>query len=73
MVKKAANVDRCLELAFFERSDYLLLQATQMAGGSLNTFEVGGYLQYWTVGSPAPSYLPIKGLGAVRRCLSPPN
>lgn len=73
MIKKAANGDRCLELTFFERSDYLLAQLMQMSGGSLNTFDVGGYLQYWTVGSLSASYLPIKGVGAVRRCLTSPK
>ena len=45
-VKRAANGAPCLELVFFDTSDGFLREMRHMAGTTLNTFPVGGYLEY---------------------------
>ena len=69
LVSRAANGDLCLELAFFLDRDSLLRELKQMAGPTLNTFEVGGYLEYWRLSGDSPVDLPVKGTGVVRRAL----
>jgi hypothetical protein len=74
MIEKALNNDPCYELVFFEKSDYRLDRLRQMSQTKvLNTFNVGGFLQYWTVTSKSPSYLPIEGSGVVFQCRAAPN
>lgn len=67
LVKRAANGDPCFELTFLVAQDSLLRDLRQMAGLTLNTFEVGGYLEYWRVSGDTPVDLPIMGTGVVRR------
>jgi hypothetical protein len=68
LVGRAANNDPCLELAFFVAQDSLLRELGQMSRAApLNTFEVGGYLEYWSLTGDAPIDLPVKGTGVVRR------
>jgi hypothetical protein len=67
LVRRAANEDPCLELVFFMAQDSSLRELKQMAGPTLNTFEVGGYLEYWGLNGDAPVDLPLKGTGVVGR------
>jgi hypothetical protein len=69
LIARAANGDPCLELAFLLASDSFLRDLTKMAGPTLNTFEVGGYLEYWRLRGDAPVDLPVKGTGSLRRAL----
>ena len=69
MIVKAARSDPCHELVFFEKSDQSFAELSQAAGPTLNTFPVGGYLQYWSVGHKEPSYVLVNGFGIVKRCL----
>jgi hypothetical protein len=69
LVNRAANLDQCLELAFFVAQDSFLRELRQMAGPTLNTFDVGGYLEYWPLSGDAPVDVPVKGTGVVRRSL----
>jgi predicted nucleic acid-binding Zn ribbon protein len=69
LIARATNGDSCLELAFFEGSDSLFRELQQMAGATLNTFEVAGYLQYWGINKATPIAVPLKGTGVLRRCL----
>jgi hypothetical protein len=64
-----ADRDPCFELNFFVAWDSLLRELSKMAGPSLNTFEVGGYLEYWRLDSDVPVDLPVKGTESVRRAL----
>ena len=64
MVARAANGDPCFKLAFFDRSSFLR-EITQMAGPTLNTFKVGGYLEYWGASSDSPITVPVTGSGTV--------
>jgi hypothetical protein len=70
-VKRAANGDSCLELAFFDASDGFLRDMRHMAGATLNTFPVGGYLEYRGHGERAPIQIQIRGSGVVRRATRP--
>jgi len=70
-VRRAANGDSCLELTFFEDSDGFLREMRQMAGPTLNTFPVGGYLEYRGRSERAPIQVPIRGAGVVRRATRP--
>jgi hypothetical protein len=67
LVNRAANGDTCLELIFFMASDSFLRELKTMAGPTLNTFEVAGYLEYWKLSGDAPIHLSIAGTGAVVR------
>jgi hypothetical protein len=68
LVSRAANGDPCFETALFLDRDSLLRELNQMSRSTpLNTFEVGGYLEYWQLSGDAPVDLPIKGTGVVRR------
>jgi len=64
-VRKAANKDSCLELVFFSASDKALRELQQFAGPTLNTFVVGGYLEYWGLTSKTASFVPVTGSGAI--------
>ena len=66
-IKRAANGDPCLELVFFDASDGFLREMRQMAGSTLNTFPVGGYLEYRGRSARAPIQIQIRGSGVVRR------
>jgi hypothetical protein len=68
LIVRAATGDPCYDLVFFEASDPLLHELTTMAGMTLNTFEVGGYLRYWGLSRTAPVDVALKGTGAMRRC-----
>ena len=75
LVSRAANGDPCLELAMFTANDDFFTELKKMAGPQLNTFEVGGFVQYWISQPDYPKHLPINGSGVVRRaqtamCLS---
>ena len=67
LVRRAANGDACLELAFFSASDGFLRELRQMAGQKLNTFRVGGYLEYRGRSKDDSILIPIEGSGVVRR------
>jgi len=69
LLTRAANGDPCLELAFFVAQDSLLRELSQMGGPTVNTFEVGGYLEYWRLTGDAPVDLPVKATGFLRRGL----
>jgi hypothetical protein len=67
LVKRAANYDPCFELVFFVAQDSFLNELSQMAGSTLNTFQVGGYLEYWRLRGDAPVHVPVTGTGILRR------
>ena len=67
-IARAVNGDPCYELAFFTQSDSLSKELIQSAGPTLNTFEVGGYLEYWGLSKTDAIDVPIKGAGMVRQC-----
>lgn len=67
LVTRAASDDACLELAFFSVSDTSLNDLRQMAGPTLNTFRVGGYLEYWGSEHDFATRVPIEGLGVLRQ------
>lgn len=71
LVKRAANGDPCLELAFFSASDGFLREMRQMAGPKLNTFPVGGYLEYRGRSKENPILVSIEGSGVLRRATRP--
>lgn len=64
-VRKAANNDSCFKLVFFSASDKALRELQQFAGPTLNTFAVGGYLEYWGLTSKTASFAPVTGSGAI--------
>jgi hypothetical protein len=55
----------------FSTNDDFLAELKKMAGDRLNTFEVGGFVQYWLSDTDHPKHLPIKGSGVVRRAQTP--
>jgi hypothetical protein len=67
LLVRAADGDPCLDLFFFVASDPRLRELRQMAGPTLNTFQVGGYLEYWGLKHDAPVDVPVTGTGVVRR------
>jgi hypothetical protein len=69
LVARAANGDPCLELVFFVAPDPMLYELRQMAGPTLNTFQMGGYLEYWGLRRDAPVEVPVTGTGVVHRDL----
>jgi hypothetical protein len=69
LVHRAANGDQCLELTFLVAQDSFLRELNQMAGPTLNTFDVAGCLEYWPLDADTPVDLPIKGTGVVRRAM----
>lgn len=69
LIVRGVKSDPCVELVFFERQDATLRELTQMAGSTLNTFAVGGYLQFWGLGKVTPTLVPVTGTGVVRQCL----
>jgi AbiV family abortive infection protein len=71
LVSKAANNDPCLELAFFAGFDTHFIDLVQAAGGTLNTFDVGGYLEYWGARTDLPVRVVLSGKGVVRRSNAP--
>ena len=71
LVSKASNDDPCLELDLFAGFDTHYLDLVQAAGNTLNTFEVGGYLEYWGVRTDLPVRVVLEGKGLVRRSNSP--
>jgi hypothetical protein len=68
LVSEAANGAPCTELVFFGAADSFLRDLRVMAGPTLNTFPVSGYLAYWALNRDSPTELPITGVGVVRRC-----
>ena len=68
LVARAANGDPCLELVFFVSPDPLLRELAQ-AGPTLNTFQVGGYLEYWGLKSDTLIDVSVTGTGVVHRDL----
>lgn len=69
LVARAASGDPCLELVFFVATDPQLHETRQMAGSTLNTFQMGGYLEYWGSRRDIPGDVPVTGTGVVRRDL----
>ena len=67
LISRAAKDDPCFELAFFESSDHSLRELKQMAGPTLNTFDVAGYLEYFGTHSDTAKYLSLSGTGVVRQ------
>jgi predicted nucleic acid-binding Zn ribbon protein len=67
LVNRAADGDACLELAFFESRDDFLIELKQMAGPTLNTFPIAGYLGYWGSRGDSQVRVPTTGMGVVRR------
>jgi hypothetical protein len=71
LVSRAANNDPCLELDFFAGFDTHYLDLAKAVGGTLNTFDVGGYLEYWGARKDAPVRVTLEGKGIVRRSNAP--
>lgn len=67
LISRAANDDPCLELVFYEGSDHTLRELKEMAGPTLNTFAVAGYLEYFGARSERATYLSLSGTGVVRQ------
>lgn len=70
-VSKAANNDPCLELEFFAGFDTHYIDLVQAAGPTLNTFDVGGYLEYWGARQDLPARVTLQGRGVVLRSYAP--
>lgn len=68
LIARAVRGDKCVELVFLGENDSTLRDLRQMAGSTLNTFKVGGYLQYWGQRSREPKFVGVTGAGAVLRC-----
>ncbi|MBN8982772.1 MAG: hypothetical protein J0I29_16085 [Rhizobiales bacterium] len=66
LVEKAMS-NSCYNLVFFSENDATFSEIQQMAGSTLNTFQVGGYLQYWSTIDRKAKKLPIAGKGIVRK------
>ncbi|HSZ03076.1 MAG TPA: hypothetical protein VK788_26505 [Terriglobales bacterium] len=71
LVSKAANNDPCFELDFFAGFDTHYLDLEHAAGNTLNTFDVGGYLEYWGARTELPKRVLLEGKGVVRRSKLP--
>jgi hypothetical protein len=65
LISRAVHGEPCLQLTMFSAHDSQLREITKMAGPQLNTFEVGGYIEYWLSESDQSKQLPIKGVGVV--------
>lgn len=72
LLARGAASDPCVELVFFETSDGQLADLRAMAGPALNTFDVAGYLEYWSPRRDGPGRAPITGVGVVWHDLKPP-
>jgi len=66
-VTKAANNDPCLELDFFAGFDTHFIDLMQVSRIPPNTFDVGGYLEYWGVRTDIPTRVKLYGKGVVRK------
>jgi hypothetical protein len=71
LISKAANNDACFELDFFAGFDTHFIDIVQSAGDTLNTFDVGGYLEYWGARTNLPVRVVLSGKGLVRRSNAP--
>jgi len=70
LIVRASNGDPCVEADFFSNSDTMLAELRASAGPSLNTFPVGGFLEYWGRGDN-PTHMPITGTGVIRQAVPP--
>jgi hypothetical protein len=70
LIVRASNNDPCVEAEFFSLSDSMLKDLTSAAGPTLNTFPVGGYLEYWGEGE-SPKRMRIDGIGVIRQAVPP--
>jgi hypothetical protein len=52
-------------LAFFSANDPKLRELEAMAGPTLNTFPVNGYLEYWGRSHKSSAFQPVDGAGIV--------
>jgi hypothetical protein len=66
LLARAANGDPCFEMAFFTDSDTDLRDIKIMAGPTLNTFNIAGYLEYWGSHSDSISRIQLTGTGMLR-------
>lgn len=67
---KASTGDPCTEAAFFSNSDGMLANVMQTTAGTLNTFPVTGYLEYWGQGD-SYTRIPVTGMGFIRQAVAP--
>jgi hypothetical protein len=66
LMARAAATDPCVEAAFFAEGDSFLQELGAMAGERKpNSFEVGGFLEYWTHRG-VNVWMPIRGIGVLR-------
>lgn len=64
-VTRAVNNDNCFKLVFYSTNDSNFIEIKQMAGNTLNTFPISGYLQYWGIGGRSGNWLQIDGVGVL--------
>lgn len=67
LLVRAVHSDPCFEMVFFTESDSDLQDLRTIAGPTLNTFEVAGYLEYWSSRSDSIIRVPLSGTGAVQQ------
>ena len=67
LLVKATNGDPCLELVFFDAQNNFFRDLKKMAGPTLNTLDVSGYLEYRGLRAAEPTTVPITGGGVLRR------
>jgi hypothetical protein len=70
LMNKASEGDPCTEAAFFSNSDGMLATLMQSTAGTLNSFPVGGYLEYWGKGE-SYTRIPVTGVGFIRQAAPP--
>jgi hypothetical protein len=68
LIVRAVEADPCVDLAFFVEDDPSLREIRRMAGSTLNSFDVEGYLQYWVVSDHKAKSLGVKGTGIALVC-----
>jgi hypothetical protein len=71
LIARAAHSDPCVELVLSTASDSLLRETMQAGGPTLNTFGVGGYLEFLGSNRDAATDVPVTGRGMVRRDMRP--
>jgi hypothetical protein len=65
LIARAAAEDPWVEAVFYSSEDLGLRDLQAMAGPTLNTFAVSGYLEYWGRSTSA-TRIPITGTGVLR-------
>ena len=69
LIVLASRGDPCTEAAFFSSSDGVLANIMQSTAGTLNTFPVAGYFEYWGQGKSA-TRIPVTGTGLIRKAVA---